>query len=266
MTLPFRFELVHTVASVETEELASAFAVGALPPGEAAEYVRHLALCGPCRVLAAELQAVADALPSALEPRVASAGLKERVMRPMRAESADRQEPAEATRPATVLRWSMRRRWTAGLAVAASIVALAAAAVLWNLGLRSRNDDLQSQVNRLEQMLGAISSAGQVTKLQGTKDAPGASGTVVQSPSGALAYVFLMALPELPEGMVYQAWSIKGSDPVGVGLFSSKGLGEQLVVLDADFSGADAIGISIEPAGGSQTPTGAIVLLGASQG
>jgi anti-sigma-K factor RskA len=62
--------------------------------------------------------------------------------------------------------------------------------------------------------------------------------------------------------MEYQVWRIKGGTPVGAGMFSSSGMDEQLIVISADLSDADAIGISIEPRGGSSGPTGAIVLLG----
>ena len=255
MTLPFGPSTVHAHESDELVDLAASFALEALDPDEQAGYVRHLGVCGVCRALASGYGDVADALPAALELREASAGLKERVLAPIR---------AQAGREASITRPWWGRTWVApaSLAAAAVFAVLLGAALAWNFSLRSRQDDQEQQLTMQGQILDAIAGGGRVRQLKGTKDAPGASGTVVQSPSGGRAFILVRDLPELPEGMQYQVWRIKGATPVGAGLFSYEGPDEQMVALAVDFSDADAIGISIEPKGGSASPTGAIVLLG----
>ena len=86
---------------------------------------------------------------------------------------------------------------------------------------------------------------------------------MVKSQDGDAAFLVVSALGELPAGRQYQVWRINGGTPQGVGLFSSAGSGEQIFTFPPALTDADAIGISIEPAGGSLAPTGPIVLLGA---
>ena len=64
-------------------------------------------------------------------------------------------------------------------------------------------------------------------------------------------------LPEPPEGKVYQVWSLKLSPltPTSIGLLADFQSDEnKIFALDA-LEGSEAFGITLEPAGGSQTPT-----------
>lgn len=268
--LPFDPAVFHNQSSDDLVEIAAAFAVEALDRTERGRYARHLSACGVCRRLAAEYQQVADALPGSLEPRAASAGLKERVLAPIREHAAREREAAGGRRsvaaiaPTPVLRPRWGRRWAmpAAVTAAAAFAALLGAALAWNFTLRSENGDQAARLVRQEQMLDAIAAGGRVTQLKGTNGAPQASGTVIQSPSSRTAFLLVRDLPRLPENQEYQVWRIKTGTPSGAGLFSSEGMDEQMIVVSADFTDADAIGISIEPRGGSRSPTGAIVLLG----
>jgi anti-sigma-K factor RskA len=82
----------------------------------------------------------------------------------------------------------------------------------------------------------------------------GGTATVVRSPSLGKAVVITSDLPSAPAGKVYQLWL---QDPSGH--FTSAGLmdasGDQTVVLQGDAADAQAAGITIEPAGGSEQPT-----------
>jgi len=63
-------------------------------------------------------------------------------------------------------------------------------------------------------------------------------------------------LPEAPEGMVYQLWSLKLNPltPTSLGLLDDYTSGNNLFVFDnAELS--EGFGITLEPAGGSKTPT-----------
>ena len=57
-------------------------------------------------------------------------------------------------------------------------------------------------------------------------------------------------------------WRITVDRPADAGIFSVTDSGEQSVTVAADFFGADAIGMSIEPQGGSPQPIGAERLAG----
>ena len=69
-------------------------------------------------------------------------------------------------------------------------------------------------------------------------------------------------VPDVETDQEYQVWRISGETPTSAGTFAPDADEQQLVALFVDFSGADAIGVSIEPTDGSPAPTGAIVLLG----
>ncbi|HET8987468.1 MAG TPA: anti-sigma factor [Humibacillus sp.] len=82
----------------------------------------------------------------------------------------------------------------------------------------------------------------------------GGTATVVRSASLGKAVVITSDLPSAPAGKVYQLWLQDKS-----GHFTSAGLmaasGDQTVVLQGDAADAQAAGITIEPAGGSEQPT-----------
>jgi anti-sigma-K factor RskA len=82
----------------------------------------------------------------------------------------------------------------------------------------------------------------------------GGTATVVRSASLGKAVVITSDLPSAPPGKVYQLWL---QDPSGH--FTSAGLmagsGDQAVVLQGDAADAQAAGITVEPAGGSEQPT-----------
>ena len=59
-------------------------------------------------------------------------------------------------------------------------------------------------------------------------------------------------LPPLPAGRVYQAWRIDGGSPVSLGLVETT---SGSVAMVGDLSGASAVALSVEPAGGSVAPT-----------
>ena len=73
-------------------------------------------------------------------------------------------------------------------------------------------------------------------------------------------------LPPPDAGTIYQAWLIVGDTPVSAGTFAVDEQGDAVHALTGDLPESfDAVGVSIEPEGGSQTPTpGNIILLGST--
>jgi anti-sigma-K factor RskA len=70
-------------------------------------------------------------------------------------------------------------------------------------------------------------------------------------------YVDASGLPEPPEGMVYQVWSLKLSPltPTSIGLLDNFVANNQRIFAVEGTSDAEAFGITLEPKGGSLTPT-----------
>ncbi|PCH91425.1 MAG: hypothetical protein COB86_04880 [Dehalococcoidia bacterium] len=74
--------------------------------------------------------------------------------------------------------------------------------------------------------------------------------------------LFVRDMPTIPPHREFQVRSIIDSRAASIGVFKPLRVPDRVVAFAFDFSESDAIGVSIEPIGGSAAPTGDIVLLG----
>lgn len=121
--------------------------------------------------------------------------------------------------------------------------------------------------NQLESVLATIpfdSSQVFAVTLPGTEDQPGASAQLVIDPVSNTALLIVDGMPELPNGSVYQVLLIRGTEHETAETFrvDTQGEGVLLVHSTEPLQSFDAVGVSIEPDGGSVQRTGEIVLLG----
>lgn len=145
-----------------------------------------------------------------------------------------RQRREERRRPAGA------RRWLAGVAAAAAI-ALGGVGV--GSYLADQNDPLNQVVRAGDLREASVDVSG------------GGTATLLISSSEDAAVVKMNGVPAPPEGKVYQMWLIPkdGSAPVSQGLMDEEALSKPAVV--QGISSAAALGITVEPVGGSQSPT-----------
>ncbi|MBD1590863.1 anti-sigma factor [Pseudarthrobacter oxydans] len=145
-----------------------------------------------------------------------------------------RQRREERRRPGST------RRWLAGVAAAAAI-ALGGVGV--GSYLADQNDPLNQVVRAGDLREASVDVAG------------GGTATLLISSSEDAAVVKMNGVPAPPAGKVYQMWLIPkdGSAPVSQGLMDEEALSKPAVV--EGISSAAALGITVEPAGGSQSPT-----------
>jgi anti-sigma-K factor RskA len=109
------------------------------------------------------------------------------------------------------------------------------------------------QLNRAEavnRQVTAVLSAPDATSRTAAV-ANGGSGTVVTSRSTGRAVVIMAGLPELPENRTYEVWLLGPSAPRPTGLLGASGS----PVLIEGLGNATQVGITVEPAGGSDQPT-----------
>lgn len=121
--------------------------------------------------------------------------------------------------------------------------------------------------NELDSVLAAIpfdSSQVYAVTLPGTEDQPGASAELVIDPVSNTALLIVDGMPELPQDAVYQVLLIRGTEHETAETFrvDTQGEGVLLVHSTEPLQSFDAVGVSIEPEGGSVQRTGDIVLLG----
>jgi anti-sigma factor RsiW len=229
----------------EIHTLVGAYALDALTEIERAGFARHIAACEACAAEVAELGETASRLGAVAwepaPPRLRNAVLAE-VSR-TRQVTAGRAESAAHGGEVAVRRW---RRWTAA-AVAAGVVAIGGVATTVVIE-EGRIDDAREQTERLTAVLAAGDARLRTTQVPG-----GGTVSVAVSPSLNRAVVVMSGLSEPPVGKTYQLWLLQGTSPSSVGVMAA-GQRAGTLVLDS-IGAADTLGVTIEPVGGSRTPT-----------
>jgi anti-sigma-K factor RskA len=232
--------------------LTGAYALDALDDVERRRFERHLADCADCAQEVAELRATSARLGGA----VAEAA-PERIKATVLAEIAGtRQEAPRGHRPRVR---AARRGLAIRLTSAAAVVALAAAGVLGGIVVHEQNqlDDTRSQLSQAAAQYAPVAQVlaqpdAQVTSGPGEN---GGKGTVMYSRTLGKGVFMPSDLPRLPTGEIYQAWVMTPGVARSVGLVSAAGAPLPVTGL-APGASDQVFGLTVEPAGGSKTPTG----------
>ena len=223
-----------------------AYALGALDARESAALEAHLQTCASCREELAAYRATSDNLLMSLPPQMPSAALRQRLQK--RLPSAQ-----NAARPR--LNWSFRR-----FAVAAAIVLLLALNVFSILQVRA----LQSQQARLMDQLQDGQLALVMLSYANTQTFPinaeSVRGSLLLDKEYNNAVLILRGLPSLPADQTYQVWLIApNGERTSAGLLRPQmdlPFLSQSIDSTQAFTSFVGIGMTIEPAGGSDAPTG----------
>lgn len=97
-----------------------------------------------------------------------------------------------------------------------------------------------------------------MVELKGLKISPESKAMVCWCPTDKKVYVEIEKLPSAPSGMQYQLWAIVDGKPVSEGMLTA---GNGLHPMK-DIDHAQAFAISLEKAGGSESPKGDIYVMG----
>jgi anti-sigma-K factor RskA len=235
------------VGEAHVTEWLPAYALNILAQDEMALTAEHLANCPACQAELRLYQAAADELPLALAQSAPRPELKNRLMKEIRSRKA------QSTVPLRPTFWQQMaaffRRSAPAWAAALILVLVLGNLLFWR---------------RLNQITARQASSMRVIALASTNGSPRAAGILVMSPSGRYGSLVVDHLEKLDAEHQYQVWLTKDGERTSGGIFSV-GLGGYAVLeLHAPISLIEyqAIGITIEPAGGSPGPTGAKVLGG----
>jgi len=203
------------------------------------------------------LQRVADGIGLEAAPVTPPPALKSKVFQrigvPMPAAGRDARDVIrEFTPPARPSPWQRLMP----LALAASVL-IAAGALYYAATLRRDVTELTKLV-RIMQAPDLVRA-----DLKGQATASGAIGRAMWSRTAGMVFT-ADRLPRLPEGRVYQLWTITGTAATSAGLLAPDANGSATLRIDvrAGAPAPNAFGVTIEPAGGSPAPTLPIVLLG----
>jgi anti-sigma-K factor RskA len=216
------------------DELAAAYALGAVPADEERAMSEHLATCDEPHEEARELIGAAGLLPAALSPVAPSAALRERLMATVAATPQDHRRPAPGVAPG---RTEPRRPWwqLGSLPTALAAVALAAA-----VGLGAWNLDLARQLADRDDALRAVASADAAYAVTGSAG----SGWVLETDGQA---IFLVdALADLPADRLYELWLIgPEGEPVAVGTLTDTD-GVAFATLERSLGSATTFAVTVE--------------------
>jgi anti-sigma-K factor RskA len=227
----------------EIHALSGAYAVDALDDEERTRFEEHLAACAECRAEVATLQE-ATALLGGLEDAAPPASVREGVLAGIR---TVRPLPPETSAPGTagnVRNLPFRRRLIT-LAVAAAVLGIAGVGtVVWQ-----DQHPSTGQLSVADRVLQAADAKRVNLTLPG-----GVRASVIRSISEGRAVLVTHNMPAAPSGRVYELWlQTPAGKMVPAGTMDKPG--SRPVVLRGDATNATAVGITVEPEGGSDSPT-----------
>lgn len=224
----------------------------------------HLAACPKCQGDLREYRSVAGLLPYAATEAAPSAELRERVIAAVSATSG---QPAVSA-PAPQRQSGLPRLWPRSSRAGWAAVAFALLSVvllLWNV-------TLQRQVERQASQLAASGRGWQSVVLL-LNDASvrwytiageQATGHFWATPEGNQACLVAQQLPALAPDQVYQVWLTRPSEVANGGTFEARnGDAWAIIRTQEPLANYATVFVTIEPDGGSATPTGKHVLDGA---
>ncbi len=248
-------------------ELAGAYALNALPADEVATFEAHLASCADCTEEVASLQDVAATLaslateeaPAAMRASILTAITDVEQVAAARTTSTSTMREATPPSPATtvappaptdtadnVVSLDEHRRLRRTTRLVTSVAA-ALALVLGGVGLWANG--LDSQLRGRDQASEQLASVLNAPDVQ-FQTVDGAN--LVLSPTQQQAVFAAGSLDAPDSSSVLQMWVIDASGPVSAGLVDDP---SQPALLDIPVPAGAAVGITVEPAGGSDQPT-----------
>ena len=221
------------------DDLKEAYALGALSEEERQEVEDYLMTHPELRVEVDELRAVANLMALAPQEYEPSPKLRRDLMN--RISSSPDATPAADPSPRQSGLW--RVFGPGGLAAAAVLALVTIGMFAWNASLQEENQTLQGELQ------------GQQTyALEGTGAAQEVQGEVVRL-GDERAVLVAEDLPSLPEGETYETWILREDVPEPAGLFEPDDTGVAAAPIEGSIEGADAVAVTVEPSGGSSSPT-----------
>jgi anti-sigma-K factor RskA len=225
--------------------LTGAYAVDALEDDERALFELHLSECDACAQEVAEFQATAAEMAAAAHEE-SPASMKAAVMAEIDTVRQERPVPTEVGADARPDRWYQRL-----LAPAAAVLAIAVigmTAIIANMN--SRISTMEAQTARVADVVAAADAT--MIEMPGVE---GASARLVWSQARGEGVFLADGLPEAPGDRIYELWLIDENGPKPAGLFDADEHGRVTHVLTGDLTEVQAIGVTVEPPGGSPQPT-----------
>jgi hypothetical protein len=274
----------------ELRDLLPAFAIGTTTAEETARVRELIPLCPEAAGELADYGALSGSLVESVEALLPPPRLKANLMArlaekeglspaftdasssaPVPISRRTMPEPIRSTR-SREYRMTTNRSRGSWLLAAAAVILLAATNLYWFSQSRIRDAELQSAQDELarsrvrqEDALTLMSNLQtQRIGLQSTDEGLIPLATIYWDPNTNEAALVTDQLPPLEDQQTYQLWLINDAGPQSAGTFDLDANGFGWLVFDpgATLTNFDALGISVEPEGGSEAPTTTPVAVG----
>lgn len=239
------------------QENLPAYSLGALDADQPAALEAHLETCDDCKAELAGYRNIATGLLHALPPQTPPARLRRKLLT---------QLPSASKRTPSLLPLSNGRFSIGQLLNAAVVLALIGV----NLFSVSQIRELRREQALLTERFSAEQAAIGMLAYPNTQihmivpDVQNLTGSVLVDKDRPMAVLFLWNLPELDAAQSYQIWLINAQgDRISAGFIRpAEGSYTTALIQSAMPLGEFiAIGVTIEPAGGSEQPTGERLLV-----
>lgn len=218
--------------------LAGAYALDALDDLERVRFEAHMESCDSCADEVASFQATSALLGAAEEVPI-SAEFRDKVLGDI--------EHVRQVGPVTAKVTGMAPRL---VSVAAAVLAVAVIALsVVTAGLRREVSELETY----QDIAAIIQSEDAITL---TEQIGEARLQIVASPESGAGAILANGMSEAPSGHAYQLWLITEDEqaiPAGFLKVGEDGHGEE--IMRGEMEGVVAVGITVEPEGGSEQPT-----------
>jgi anti-sigma-K factor RskA len=223
-----------------------AYALGALDANDSAALATHLKSCTSCRDELVAYQALGDGLLMAIPPQAPPVALRKNLKIKL-----------PSARKASNGLWT----WPFGpSALAIGFVAL----LLLNIFMLFQMQSFQRQQALLSSQLQSEQTALALLSYPGIKTIPinanGITGTLLLDDDRNAVALFAWNLPQLPANQTYQAWLIDSQEErISLGVFRpdpTLPFTSFSIISSNNIANFVGIGVTVEPSGGSNQPTG----------
>ena len=209
----------------------------------------------------------------AAAPTASSAGLRADV------DALSRPQPAPGDAGARPLAAPAPRQSLAIAASVALLLSLIGNGLLYSrwqsadhelVALQGNQDRLAANTMVAEKQLGDVRQQNEILRdaefrfvaLAGTPAAPAARARVLFNAASRRVYVDVQRLPAPPAGRQYQLWALNNGKPVDAGLLTADAASGARLARMKDVARAQAFAVTLEPVGGSASPTLPIQAMG----
>ena len=246
----------------ENENLSGAYALNAVSAEERAAYEALLADSQAARNEATELQDTAVILGLSVEPVTPPPALRASILEavartpqlPMDAAPATPTPADIQEAPAAIATAAERRaqaRWFQRPALAVASIAAAVAIIAGGVGIVTDFGQPKPAptASAIEQL--TLASDKQTAEVE----VGDATATLLWSDKLGLSALAMDGASEAPSGHVYQLWYIDNKGARDAGIMTASVDDGSWQLLDGTMNVGDAVGVTIEPTGGSKIPT-----------